>query len=105
MMGGIEAAPGEEYYQVTKGSPPAIAANGPIGTNNIVSAKAAMNSWVIKQSRVPEMEETAYFGFEEKIQEAYKKKFGDGKGLGKDINLELHLFTFRGLIEAVVIDI
>ena len=99
MMGGIE--PADSYYQVYKNAPADILAKGAIGTNNIVSAKAVMNSWTIKLSRNPDADEKMYFGFEEKIIEAFDKKYEKGK-YG---DLQFHLFTLQGLIEAVIMDI
>lgn len=77
MMGGIE--PADSYYQVYKKAPADILAKGAIGSNNIVSAKAVINSWTIKLSRNPDADEKMYFGFEEKIIEAFDKKYEKGK--------------------------
>lgn len=75
LFGGIEQE--ADFYQVSKDSTPEIAAKGPIGTNNIVGARAVNNFWNIKQSRNPDIEDKTYFGFEEKIHDAYEKLLSD----------------------------
>ena len=75
MLGGIEDE--ENFYQVAKDSPPEIKKKGAIGTNNLKGARAVNNFWQIKNSRNPQIDEKSYFGFEEKLHDAYDKLLED----------------------------